>query len=374
MAGTVFAIAIGSAAAMMPNSSASSIASDGVLPIPAHLTSDWTAPSGNFAAPSASVIVDAPVTVDLSAATITGGTGTAAYLFQLMNGGRLTILGGSITGPMTGLVLDSVGKAGTGGVAMNGTQTNGVQSLVFAAAASGPIDASLVGVTATGLGDGLRATMNAVDVSNSTLQGGGIAPLGSPAGIHSMDDPQFNVAVPGSHINVSGSSITGFRGPKFQGDSIIGETRVATADVENNVLGYSSDSAGIDSKIETVTFANNIVYSDGFRAIASHYGTVNSSGNVIYATAGGGKKNNIGYVYQASGTLNASNDTVTMGKGMYLAQTVIVLGPASGAPSTYPRIGAISLTGVVDAAGNLLKGPLKIATSTTYRTVITITA
>lgn len=355
----VAASALGSTASATPT----------VLPIPAHLTGDWTAPSGTFSAPATSVVVDSAVTVDLTAAAISGTTG---YLFQLEPGGDLTVIGGQITGAMTGLVLDSVGNGGTASVLIRGTQLTNVRSIVFASVPSNPIDVTLNGVTATGLGDGLRATMDAVDVRYSTLQGGGVAPLGSPAGIHSLDDPNLDVAVPGSYINVFSTTITGFRSPKFQGDAIVGETRVATADIENCILGHNSDSGGIDSKIGSVIFKNNTVYSDGYRGVASHYGTLRSSGNTIYQSPGGGKKGSIGFAYQASGTLIATADTVVLSPGAYLAQTQIVLGPGAAAAWTYPRIGNITLNQIVDANGVSLVGPYKIAVSSGLRSTITI--
>jgi hypothetical protein len=341
----------------------------GALPIPQQLTADWTAPSGTFTAPAASVTVAMPVTVDLSAATITGTTG---YLFQLLPGGELTVQGGVITGPLTGLVLDSVGSAGAGRVTVDGTQLTNVRSIVFAAAPSGPIDVSLTNVSAVGLGDGVRATVDALDVQNSTLEGGGIAPLGSPAGLHSFDDPALHVAVPASHINVFGSTITGFRSAKFQGDSIIGETRVATADIENCVLGHNSDTGGLDSKIGTVTFKNNIVYSDGYRAVASHYGTVYSSSNTIYQAASGGKKHNVGIAYQGSGVLVATGDTVALTPGAYLAQSDIVL-TGSAALITYPRIGNLTLTHILGADGAALTGPKRMTILNGIHSIVTIT-
>ena len=77
-----------------------------------------------------------------------------------------------------------------------------------------------------------------------------------------------NVAVPASYINVSDSTITGFTSQGFQGDSIIGETRVASALIERNVLGHNTDSGGVDSKIAQAVVTDNTIYSDGDRALS----------------------------------------------------------------------------------------------------------
>jgi hypothetical protein len=337
------------------------------LPIPNPLTQNWTAPAGSYAMPK-SVIVKSSVTVDLSAATITG---TSNYLFTVQNGGRLTVIGGHVSGSMQGLVLDAVTDAGTGAVTVSGTTLTDVRSVVFAKRQGGPIDVSLSGVHATNLGDGVRAVANALDVRDSVLTGGGVPPAGYPAGVHSLDDNAGNVAVPGSYVNISDSTITGFRSDRFQGDSILGETRVATADIENNVLGHNSDSGGIDSKIANATFRNNVVYSDGYRGVAGHYGTLRSSGNTIYqaAVTPGGK---VGQAYQATGRLIATGDTVVLSPGALLAYASYTTKRDSGPLSTYPRVGAITLTGVDDQNGTRLTGPTLITSGAGYTPSIVI--
>jgi hypothetical protein len=347
---------------------AATAAPSNVLPIPHVLTGNWTAPSGSFSAPSASVLVNHAVTVDLTSASISGTTG---YLFKLAPGGDLTITGGMISGPMLGLVQDAVGSSTGGAVRITGTQLAGVRSIVFANGPSAAIDVAFTDVSASGLGDGIHATTNAVDVRGSTLLGGGAPPRSTPAGIHSLDDPAFDVAVPGSHINVFNSTITGYVTSQFQGDSIVGETRVASADIENCVLGHNSDTAGIDSKIGVVTFKNNTVYSDGFRALASHFGSMYAANNIIYVSPATAKKY-VPTAYQASGTLVATGDTVVLPTTSYLAQTQIVVGPGSGAPSTYPRIGNITLNAIVDQNGVPVTGPTKQVASNGYQTVLVI--
>ncbi|HEU5267455.1 MAG TPA: hypothetical protein VFU35_12185, partial [Jatrophihabitans sp.] len=154
------------------------------LPIPNPLTGNWTAPPGSYTMP-ATVVVDRAVTVDLSAATVTGSDG---YLFTLRNGGRLTVVGGTLRGTVLGLVHDTVTAGGSGSVTITNTSLTDVRCIVCADGAGGPIDARLSGVRATGLGDGVRAVTNALDVHDSVLTGGGAPPLGSPAGLHSLDD------------------------------------------------------------------------------------------------------------------------------------------------------------------------------------------
>jgi hypothetical protein len=329
------------------------------LPVPNPLTRDWTAPAGRFTMPR-TVSVRGTATVDLSAAVVTGTTG---YLFDLSaNGANLTIVGGTVRGPITGLVRDSLPDASSATVAVRGTRLYDAHSLVFAPTTGGPISVTLDHVTATGLGDGIRATADAVDVTASTLTGGGLPPSGYPAGIHSLDDDHGNVAVPGSHINVFDSTIIGFTSTGFQGDSIIGETRVARADIEGNILGHNSDTGGVDSKMGFAVVRNNTIYSDGDRALAGHYGTLTSSGNTIYQVArtlNGAR----GKAYQGSGTLVASDDRVSLGTGAYLAQSVVVLAPASGPAATYPRTGQLSLTHIVDLQGNVIVGPVTTSSS-----------
>ena len=337
------------------------------LPIPSPLTQNWTAPAGTYAMPK-SVIVRSAVTVDLSAATITG---TSNYLFTLQDGGRLTVIGGQLSGPIQGLVLDAVSNAGTGAATVSGTTLHDVRSVVFAKSQGGPIDVRLTGVHASGLGDGVRAVANALEVRDSVLTGGGVPPAGYPAGVHSLDDDAGNVAVPASYLNVLSSTITGFTSAKFQGDSILGETRVATADIENNVLGHNSDSGGIDSKIANATFRNNVVYSDGYRGVAGHYGTLRSSGNTIYQAAltAGGK---VGQAYQATGRLIATGDTVVLTPGALLAYATYTSQRDSGPLSTYPRVGAITLTGVDNQKGTHLTGPTLITSAPGYTPTIVI--
>ena len=288
-----------------------------------------------------------------------------------MPGGRPDCVGGVISGrdDRTGF-RRSVGNSGSGGVT-SGTQLTNVRSLVFAAAPSAAIDVSLTKVNAVGLGDGMPCHGERARRAELDARGWRSPPMGSPAGIHSFDDPSLHVAVPASHIDVFGSTITGFRSAKFQGDSIIGETRVASADIENCVLGHNSDSGGLDSKIGVVTFKNNRVYSDGYRAIASHYGTVYSSDNTIIQSAIGGKKQNIGFAYQGSGTLVATDDTVLLSTGAYLAQSQIVLTGAA-ALSTYPRVGDLTLNHVVGANGVALSGPKRVSISNGLRSIVVI--
>ena len=337
------------------------------LPIPNPLTSNWTAPAGTFTMPQ-SVTVRSTVTVDLTAATITGSDG---YLFTLQNGGRLTVVGGRLNGTILGLVLDNVTGGSSGSVTVSNTKLSGVRSVVFDPGPGGPIDVSLNGVTATNLGDGVRAVTNELSVVGCVLTGGGVPPAGSPSGLHSLDDAAGSVAVPASQLEVSHSTITGFVSGRFQGDSIIGETRVASADIENNTLGHNSDSGGIDSKIGHVTFRNNIVYSDGYRGLASHYGTLNASGNTIYQVARG-VNGKVGRAYQATATLNATGDTVVLGTGALLAQATYAAARDSGPVSTYPRVGAITLTDVTDQRGVQLTGPTLITKGAGYLPTIVI--
>jgi hypothetical protein len=333
------------------------------LPIPNPLTRDWTAPAGRFAMPK-QVNVVGTATVDLSAATISGSSG---YLFLVAaDGTQLTILGGQVNGRIDGLVRDSVRDGSTADVTISGTAVQGARSLVYAPAAGGPINVRLDHVTSHGLGDGIRATANGIDVTSSTLTGGGAPPSGYPAGIHSLDDRAGNVAVPASYINVSDSIITGFTSQSFQGDSIIGETRVASALIERNVLGHNTDSGGVDSKIAHAVVTDNTIYSDGDRALASHFGTLVSSGNTIYQSARSASGDR-GKAYQGSGTLVATDDTVTLMPGAYLAQSVVVLVPGTGPPSTYPRYGNLTLTHITDENGNPISGPCAVPSKAGHR-------
>jgi len=324
------------------------------LPIPQSLTGDWTAPSGTYSMPSSPTTVGVAATVDLSAATITG---TGGWLFTLADGAALTVVGGSVngTGPgagITGLVYDNIPDGASASVTVQNTTLSHVGAIVYEPNPGGAIDISFSGVQAT-----------SIDVQNSTLTGGVKPPSGSPAGIHSLDDDAFNVAVPGTSITVYNSTITGYV-TRSQGDSIVGETRVASADIEYDTLGHNSDSGGIDSKITSVTFAHNTVYSDGVRAIASHFGTLTAYDNTIYQvgkTAHGVH----GKAYQATGTLNASNDVVTLGQGAFLAEADVATS-GSGGPSTYPRVGAITLTTITAPDGTILTGPLVVKPASGY--------
>jgi hypothetical protein len=343
------------------------VAAGTALPIPNPLTANWTAPPGSYTMP-ATVPVDRAVTVDLSAATVTGSDG---YLFTLRNGGRLTVVGGALRGPILGLVHDTVTAAGTGSVTITDTSLTDVRCIVCADGPGGPIDAELTGVRATGLGDGVRAVTNALDVDRTVLTGGGAPPLGSPAGLHSLDDAAGNVAVAARRLTVSNSTITGFTSAKFQGDSIIGETRVASADIENNTLGHNSDSGGVDSKIRSVTFTGNTVYSDGYRGVVSHYGTLTASGNTIYQVARSAR-GQPGQAYQATGTLNATGDTVVLGAGAVLAFATYAATGRSAPSSTFPRVGAITLSGITDRNGARLTGPTRIKAGSGYHPTIVI--
>jgi hypothetical protein len=337
------------------------------LPIPKQLTKDWKAPAGSYSLPGYPVTVATTVTVDLTAVTnISGRTG---YLFRLVNGGRLTINGGNFSGGFQGLVSDEVPDGGTGGVSIQNTVMHGVRSIVYAAASGGPIDIVLTSVAASGLGSGVRATANTIRVVFCTLTGGNKPPGGSPAGIHSLDDSANHIAVPGAYINVYHSTIGGFVSAT-QGDSILGETRVAAADIEYNVLGYNTDSGGIDSKIAKVVFAHNTVYSYGSRAIVSHYGTLVSYSNTVYqvATTAAGAQ---GKAYQATGTLIAHDDTLNLVSGALMAAAdVATSGSASAA--TYPRIGNMQLTHITNPNGKTLSGPVVISANHSYRPTVVV--
>lgn len=344
--------------------------SSGALPIPSSLPSKWTAPAGNFSMPTM-VNVSTTVTVDLSAANITGTNG---YLFNLKPGGNLTVIGGKFTGTISGLVQVSLPDGTAGSVTINGTDLTNARTVVFATAQGGPAAVTFTNVTASGLGTGIRVTSNAIDVEHSTLTGGGKPPSGNPAGVHSLDDNAGNVAVSGSYMKVFNSTITGFTSPASsgggfpQGDSILGETRVGSADIENNVLGHNSDSGGVDSKIHSVVMKNNTIYSDGNRAIASHFGTLTSSGNTIYQVAKSLANGSAGKAYEATGILNASNDTVILTSGASLGVAEVVPKPGSGPASTYPRVGHIILTHIVDKTGKVLTGPGKASPISGYAT------
>jgi hypothetical protein len=337
------------------------------LPIPNPLTKNWTAPPGTYTMPR-SVVVASTVTVDLSAATITG---TSNYLFTLQNGGRLTVVGGRLTGTMLGLVFDAVTDGGSGAVTVTGTTLTNVRSIVLAKGPGGPIDVRLTGVRASNLGDGVRAVTNALVVRDCVLTGGGVPPVGYPAGLHSLDDTAGNVGLAASYLDVSDNTITGFTSKRFQGDSIIGETRVGSADIEHNQLGHNSDSGGIDSKIANAVFANNVVYSDGYRGIASHYGTLHSTGNTVYqvATSPGGK---VGQAYQATGNLVAADDTVVLTRGALLAYATYTTQRDSGPTRTYPRVGTISLSHVTDQHGAVLTGPTLVTSAPGYTPTIVV--
>jgi hypothetical protein len=347
----------------------------GVLPIPNPLTGNWTAPAGNYTLPTTAVNVSVTATVNLSAATISGSSG---YLFNLKPGANLTVVGGTFSGGMTGLVQDSVPDGSIASVTVNNTHLSGVRTVVFAKTQSGPINVFMNSVVATGLGDGVRATANVVDIEGCILTGGGTPPSGNPAGVHMLDDDAGNVAVPGTYMKVFNSTITEFTSPAGssggfpQGDSILGETRVDTADIENNTLGHNSDSGGIDSKMHSVTFKNNTVYSDGDRAISSHYGTLTASGNTIYQVAKSLASGAVAHAYQGSGTLVASNDRLILSSGGYLAQADVVPKPGSGPASTYPRVGHLTLTHITDASGHSITGPTVTSPSGGYTPTITV--
>jgi hypothetical protein len=359
MAGAAIALALAVSAVAAHGSAGTA------LPIPNPLTQNWTAPAGTYTMPK-SVNVRSTVTVDLSAATITGSSN---YLFTLQNGGRLTVVGGRLSGAMQGMVLDAVTDGSTGAVAITDTTLTDVRSIVFSKGQGGPIDVRLTGVHASNLGDGVRAVANALVVRDSVLTGGGVPPAGYPAGLHSLDDNAGNVGLAASYLNVYDSTITGFTSSRFQGDSILGETRVGSADIENNRLGHNSDSGGIDSKIANATFENNVVYSDGYRGVASHYGTLRASGNTIYqvATTPGGK---VGQAYQATGNLTAVDDTVVLTRGALLAYASYTAKRDSGPASTYPRVGAMSLTHITDENGASLTGPTLITSGSGYTPTI----
>ena len=341
----------------------------GPLPIPNPLKSNWTAPAGHYTLPATNVAVSSRVTVDLSAATITGSSG---YLFNLKPGGHLTVKGGDLHGKFPGLVLVSVPDGSTGSVTVSGTKLTNVRSIVYSKTQGGAIDVTFTNVKATGLGDGIRATANKVYVDHCVLNGGGEPPSGFPVGIHTLDDSAGNVAVPGTYIKVYNSTITGYVTNGFQGDSILGETRTAFADIQNNILGHNTDSGGVDSKMKEVIFKNNTVYSDGNRAISSHYGTLTSSGNTIYQVAVS-SAGDPGKAYQGSATLNATNDIVILAPGAFLAQASVVLKPGSGPPSTYPRVGNLTIKGAKDKNGNPVTGPIKKPTqSGGYTPTITV--
>ncbi len=339
----------------------------GVLPIPSPLSSNWVAPSGNYTMPAQTVNVSGTVTVNLTAATITGTTG---YLFSLTPGSNLTIIGGTLSGTIQGLVQDNIVDGATATVSIAGTKMTNVRTVVFAKTQGGPVSITLTNVVATGLGSGVRATSDYMDIENCTLTGGGVPPTGNPAGVHSLDDNAGNIDVPGSFLKVFNSTITGYTSTGFQGDSVLGETRVHSADIENNVLGHNSDSGGIDSKMHSVIVKNNTIYSDGGRAISSHYGTLTASGNTIYQVAT--SNNGVGKAYQGTGTLIVSNDVVVLTPGANLAIADVVLSPGSGPPASYPRVGNLTLTHITNQAGTVLLGPTKVNPAGGFTPTITV--
>lgn len=340
----------------------------GVLPIPDPLTGSWTAPSGSFSMPSDPVNIVGTASVDLSAATITGATG---YLFALQSGSDLTITGGVLNGTMTGLVQADISDGTKAKVSITGTRLTNVRSVVFARSKAGAVSVTMRRVHATGLGSGQRGVADIVDIDGSTLNGGGTPPSGEPAGVHMLDDTSGNVAVPGTLMRITNSTITGYTSDGFQGDSLLGETRVESAYIVGNVLGRNKDSGGVDSKMKSVTFSNNTVYSEGNRAISSHYGRLTSTGNTMYQVART-VDNRVGRAYQGTGELIASNDKVILEPGAYLAVADVTLQPGSGPPSTYPRVGRLVITHATNDAGAVVMGPTAVHPAGGFTPTITV--
>ena len=329
---------------------------------------NWTAPPGTYAMPK-SVIVRSAVTVDLSAATITG---TSNYLFTLQDGGRLTLVGGRLIGPIQGLVLDAVTDGGTGAVTVSGTTLHDVRSIVLAKSQGGPIDVRLTGVHAEQSRRRRTCGRERAGGPRQRPHRRWRAAGGYPAGFTASTTTPATWALPASSLNVSDSTITGFTSSQFQGDSILGETRVATRRTSRTTCSATTATAAASTRrSRTRRSATTSSTATATAAIASHYGTLRSSGNTIYQTAltAGGK---VGQAYQATGRLIATGDTVVLTPGALLAYATYTSQRDSGPLSTYPRVGAITLTGVDDQKGTHLTGPTLITSAPGYTPTIVI--
>ena len=339
--------------------------SQGPLPLPASLTGSWQAPAGIWSAPAKTCTVNGTALADLSAATILGSAGN---LFTVTDQASLTVYGGTVSGPMSGIV--AVPSAAAVGVDLEGLATFGVLSLIAAKSAGGWSTVNLRSVVASGLAVGVSLTAQIIDVQDCVLTGGG--PSASPTGLHALKDPaNMVVAYPGSLLRVLRSTITGFVSTGFQGDAILPEAQVAQCVIDRCVLGHNTDSGGVDSKATSCTITNSVIYSDGDRAISCHYGTLTSAGNLIYQvpqSASGGQAK----AFQGTGTLISTGDVVILQTGAKLAVADVVLAPGSGPAATYPRVGNLTINQARDGNGQPVLGPVQISPGGGYTPTVTV--
>jgi hypothetical protein len=292
--------------------------------------------------------------VDLHGGTVSVPAGAFR---QLKDGMNLTIENGTIIGGGAEVVFDAVPDGGHASVTLSNLTVAGPRALVFAKRQGGPVDITVDHVNASHLGDGIRATADAVLVTSSTLTGGAKPPSGNAAGVHSLDDDAGNVGLPQATVTVLDSTVEGFTGGSaggfLEGDAVVGEARVGHLDVERDTLGHVPD-AEVDSKAEQATVKDNVLYSDGDRAISSHRGVLTASGNTITQAPVYHAK-----IYQGSGTLHASGDVVLgLDKAdQFLAYANSVCCPGSGPAASYPRVGDVEVTDIVDGSGAVLTGP-----------------
>jgi hypothetical protein len=385
-----------------------------VLGIPGVLTNaTYTAPSGTFTMPNARSTCHGVVTVDLSACNLVDGGGNAGLLTASADCTALTVVGAGggapinfgpygvgrgPSGPTGGNYTYITTSATTGPlVAINDTATctvtiNGFtsQGLMKLTTGQGTNPASKVicrGLFCTGLAVAIEG-YHSIDVDNCVLIGGG--PNLNPVGLHVF---QFQGAsppatrslwVPGLNARLTNSTVTGFVSSATtgfrQGDACLFESDCEYFFIDNCLLGHNSDSGGLDSKACYGQISNCTIQSDGGRAISGHvmgdgrgpWNGVRSINNVIFVNNGtiplsGGFTE----AYQAEGVLSAYNDQVTLASGARLAVTSFQDAPGSGATGSYPRLGTITLSEIVDASGKHLTGPIVFGNDGTHTTVIT---
>lgn len=375
-----------------------------VLGIPASLTNTtYTAPAGTFTLPAAKTACHGAVTVDLSACTLVDGGGTSGLLNAASDCTSLTVIGAGAPAGARGpsapstytytttsgstSVFITLADTAVVQVALTNLTTNGVINLIQGKGTDPTSKITARGLYCTGLAVGIEGYCS-IDVDNCTLLGGG--PNASPMGLHvyqfqGASPPSTRTAwVSGLTLSCTNSTVTGYvsnAGSGFlQGDSILCESDTQSVYIDNCNLGHNSDSGGLDCKANWAQISNCTIYSDGGRAISGHtngdgtgpWNGVRSISNQIIVNAAVLADGTKCKALQAEGTLESFNDTVTMPAGAFLAQASFDDAPGSGAPSTYPRLGNITIHNIRNPSGVFLSGPLTFDKDATHSPVITI--
>lgn len=283
-----------------------------VLPIPSPLVGDWTAPAGTYSAP-ATVNANASCTVDLTACTVNGTS--AGFLFKPKAGVNLTVKLGTVTN-------------------MQGIESND----------GGRLDAKITGITATGLGAGIR-TYGSAEAYNCFLTGGANPQTGDPCGVRGLDLNDTATVVPDQVVIVRDCAITGFTGGNSDGCGA--EETVAYFEVSRSQFSTFSDAA-VDSKAAVaVVVGNTFSGFYGVRIVDSHIGRLYSAHNdYIVPTGVYGLQASSGYgtdpQHPTDPGLTSLGDTFHLAGGL-VARALVACQGSTGFSST--RCGVIRLIG-----------------------------